>query len=56
MQIDDPRALVLRLIVGELLARPGTGPLAPRHFVRARWVGTREVAAPAERAAEEPKP
>ena len=54
MQIDDPRALVLRLIVGELLARPGTGPLSPRHFVRARPVIARDVA-PREPEEREPK-
>ncbi len=27
---QDKRALVLRLIVAELLAKPGEGPLAPR--------------------------
>ena len=32
MKLDSPRALVARLIAAELLARPGTGPLAPRYF------------------------
>ena len=32
MKLDSRRALVVRLIAAEVLARPGTGPLAPRHF------------------------
>ncbi|MET0344538.1 MAG: hypothetical protein ABW252_26225 [Polyangiales bacterium] len=42
MQIDGARALVLRLIVGEVLARRGEGPLARRPVPRrapARQVG-----------------
>jgi hypothetical protein len=55
MQIDDPRALMLRLIVGELLARRGAGPLAPRHFVPARAIPASP--APLQRDPEhEPKP
>jgi len=34
VNIDTPRALRMRLIVAELLARPGAGPLAPRYFER----------------------
>ncbi len=34
MQIDGPRALVMRLILGELLARPGEGPLARKKPLR----------------------
>ncbi len=56
MRIDEPRALVLRLIVGELLARPGTGPLAPRHFVRAHGPAGDAAERVARERPREPKP
>ena len=34
--VRDRRALLMRLIVAEALAKPGEGPLAPRFASRAR--------------------